>query len=77
MPYSIIVDGKVLDLRFKRLGNGLQAIYFDDLYFGQVGDMGRNMGWCAISKDPYPFMPVYGFKTRLAAVKFVLKLAGH
>lgn len=76
MPYSIIVEGKVLDLRCKRLANGLQAVYFGDTYFGQVVLIGRT-GWSAISKDPYPFMPVSGFKTKLAAVEFILKLAGR
>lgn len=75
MPYSIFVNGKVLDLRCKRLVNGLQAIYFGDTYYGQVS-LSRT-GWCAISKDPYPFMPVNGFKTKLSAVEFILKLAGH
>lgn len=75
MPYSIIVDGDVLDLRCKRLANGLQAVYFGDTYFGQVVEL--RTGWCAISKDPYSFMPVNGFKTKLSAVEFILKLAGH
>jgi hypothetical protein len=75
MPYSIIIEGKVLDVRYKRLVNGLQAVYFGDIYFGQVVEL--RTGWCAVSKDPYPFMPVNGFKTRLSAVEFILRLSGH
>lgn len=78
MPYSTIVDGKVLDWHFKPMSSGLQAFYIGDKYVGQVGKF-RNY-WVAATVKGYRVrgvFPVDGFRTRYHAAEFLLKMGGY
>jgi len=77
--YSTIVNGKVLDWHFKSLGpTCLSAFYIGDVYVGQVGKM-RKGNWSAAcgNKPSAGLCPVNGFRSRLDAAEFLLKLGGY
>lgn len=69
--YSSIVDGKVLDWRWKKRDVDT-LFYVGDIFIGQLFNNGRN-GWSAVYKDPTGLGCVDGFKTRYAASQFMLK----
>jgi hypothetical protein len=77
MPYSVIVDGRVLDFRYEKL-TALQAVnfYIGDIFIGQIFKM-RAREWSVVSfHTPDPLCPVDGFATRYHASEFLLKVCG-
>ena len=81
MPYSQIVDGKVLDYHFKRLQvfeNGSNHYLFSigDIPIGQVFRMGKG-NWTAVSRHPNPLGCIDGLRSRLDCCTILLKLAGY
>jgi len=70
---SKIVNGKVLDFKFKKLQNNHHAFYIGDILIGQVFKM--RSGWSSV----IDFRPcvnvgvVNGFKTRYSAVQYMLQ----
>ena len=73
--YSVIVDGNVLDFKYKRGFEFSYAFYIGDILIGQVFNMGRH--WSGVSWEPHPLGAVSGFKTRHDAAEFLLKLNGY
>ena len=74
--YSEIVDGKVLDYRFKKLeSNGYRhyAFYIGDIYIGQLFGDEKKRNWSCVSCNPNPLFPISGFRTRLDACEILLK----
>lgn len=72
--FSVIIDGEVKDLKFKKIHNWH--------YFGHIGDIPIGQyfklrtGWSAVG-DPQKMNNnmnnVKGFKTRLDAVEYILR----
>lgn len=73
--YSITIDSKVLDYNYKKLDDFTYAFYVGDIYIGQVFRMKKY--WTAVSGKPCDICPVEGFKNRLYASQFLLKLEGY
>ena len=73
--YSIVLDGKVLDYRYKKMNHFTYAFYVGDIYVGQVFRMKHY--WSCISSKPNDLCPVDGFKNRFHASEFILKLGGY
>ena len=72
---SLVVEGKVLDWRFKKLNDFTYAFYVGDIYVGQVFKM-KGRSWSAVSSKPNEIHPIDGFKSRYYASEFLLKLNG-
>lgn len=68
---SSVVDGKVLDWRWKFSVNRY-LFYVGDIFIGQVFNMGRN-GWSSFHREPNNIGIVDGFKSRYDASRFLLK----
>lgn len=75
MPYSIIVNGKVLDYHYKKLSAFSYNFYIGNMYMGQVFNMGKS--WSCVAKEPNKLCPIDGFKTRFDACEMILKLNGY
>jgi len=73
--YSVVVDGKVLDFKFKRLNDFTYAFYIGDILVGQVFHM--KTSWSCVSHTTNTLCPVAGFKSRYYAADFLLKLGGY
>jgi len=78
--YSVIVDGKVLDFKYKQTKHPKlkyrYVFYIGDILIGQLFNHGRR-GWSCVSDyKSNPLCPVNGFKTRHDAAEFLLKLNG-
>ena len=76
---SAIVNGKVLDFRYKK--SGLDFItkfcigYGDnEIYVGQIFKM-KN-GYSVVGKTPHPLSPIDGLRTRWQAAELLLKMEG-
>lgn len=72
--YSVIREGKVEDIRYKRLGNGGYAVYIEEEYIGQVYQV-RKL-WSAVPRTPHKLSPVHGFGNRTKAMEMILKMEG-
>ena len=78
MPYSVCVEGEVLDFYYKKKdkGTSLQKFYIGGIFIGWVAEASKS-GWSAVSyHTPCKYGVVYGFKTRYAASEFMLKVCG-
>jgi len=75
--YSCIVEGKVLDYKFKRstVSNYLYYFFIGDIYIGQIYKMKKS--WAGVGKATHKLNSLNGFKTRLDAAEFLLKLEGY
>ncbi len=73
--YFVVVDGKALDFRFKKLQEHHSAFYIDDIYIGQIFKMMRS--WSIVGKTPNRLYPIDGLKTRLDCCTLLLKLEGY
>ena len=72
--YSTIVDGEVIDWRYKKLQKGHYAFYLGDTLVGQVITSGRRLGWSVISNIRLNEIgPVGGFKNRHYATEYLLQ----
>jgi len=74
--YSLNVNGKVEDYGFKKLQNSHYAFYIGGKLIGQVFNLGKYSGWSAVWRKPHPLNGTDGFKTRLKACQFLLKMEG-
>ena len=78
MPYSVIVNGKVVDIKYKKVQDGWhQSVWLEDMLLGQIFNLGKQ-GWSVVSwKKLDRTAPVYGFKSRRFATDYLLKLNGY
>lgn len=74
MTYSITVDGKVKDYHFIRQNDFTVNFYIGDIYVGQIFKLN---GYTAMLCKPHPHNKVHGFKTRLAAAEYLLRIGGY
>lgn len=72
---SIVLDGKVLDFRYKKQTDFCTAFYVGDILVGQIFNMG-SQGWAAVCSGDCQMRSATGFKTRYAASDFMLKSRG-
>jgi hypothetical protein len=72
---SLVVNGKVLDYKFKKTVDGIYAFYISDILIGQVFRMANH--WSAVSIEHNSMSKVDGFKSRLFAADYMLKLQGY
>ena len=75
--YSVIYKGKVLDFNYKKDSNSNYEFRIDDILIGVISN--TQSGWAAVSYQPQKddMGLVYGFKTRLSASEYLLKLQGY
>lgn len=73
--YSCIVEGQVLDFKYKKLTEHVQAFYIGHIYVGQVFKM--RYGWTAVSATSNPYGPTVGFKSIYYASDYLLKVSGY
>jgi len=75
--YSVIVNKEVLDFSYKKTVNDFYAFRIGDILIGTISN--TPSGWAAISHMPQEngMGLVYGFKTRLSASEYLLKLQGY
>jgi len=75
--YSIVIDGQVVDYKFrKRVENNSYIFSIGTIYVGQIFKIGKR-SWSVIGKTPNKLCPVDGFRSRLDAAEFLLKLEGY
>lgn len=76
--YLIIVDGKVLDYKFKKhkAADFIYSFYIGDIFVGQLFRMRKN-GWSCVPRDSYPLSPMDGFRSRFDAAECLLKMCGY
>ena len=72
---SLVVNGKVLDFRYKKITDSISAFYIGSIYVGQVFKMHKR-AWSVVAKTPNKICPVDGFARRRDAAEFLLKLEG-
>jgi len=76
MPLSIIVHKKVWDFKFKQQNEYTYAFYLTrkdtDILIGQVFKL--KGGWSAVSHQAHRMNNIAGFKTRVDAAEYMLKL---
>lgn len=74
--YSVVIDGKVLDFRYKKLQENHYAFYIGDILVGQVFNLKRC--WSAVSCEHRGAMTrMQGFKNRYYASEYLLQLNGY
>jgi hypothetical protein len=71
---STIVDGAVLDWRFKKRNAFTFAFYIGDIFVGQIFKMRRR--WSVVGKSPNILCPIDGLASRADAAELLLKLEG-
>ena len=70
---STVIDGKVLDWKFKK--RKVDTVFcIGDIFVGLLYNMGNH--WAVVGKTPNILCPVSGFATRWQAAQFLLKLEG-
>jgi len=70
---SAIVNGKVLDFKFKKGGQDfITVFYVGDIYVGQIFKMSH--GWSVVGKSPNALSPIDGLRTRWQAAQLLLKM---
>lgn len=75
--YSIRVDDKFLDFKYKKINDFMYNFYIGDIFIGQVSKM-KEKSWAGISwRKPSKICPVFGFRSRYHASEFLLKLNGY
>ena len=73
MPYSVVRDGKVLDITYRKRSNGDTLIWLGENVIGQIFKV-RNY-YSVIVNGPIPIdciKKVDGFKTRLHCAEYCL-----
>ena len=75
--FSVIVDGEVQDIRYKRHTEWSYLVYLGDRYLGQVFRI-RTKAWDLVSANssdiPMSLGAMSGFITRDAATEMLLRL---
>jgi hypothetical protein len=78
--YFELEDGQVLDYHFKKMDNGWCQFLVGDRPVGIVTNTERRgQGWAVVTVKDAPnwhlsLTPVYGFKSRMDAVQYMLKV---
>jgi len=73
---SAIVDGKVLDFKFKNGGQDfLTLFYIGNIFVGQIFKMRH--GWTVVGKSPNVLSPIDGIATRWQAAQLLLRMEGY
>lgn len=75
MPYSTIVDGKVLDWSFKKVQDGQYGFYVGEEYMGSVFKI-RKRSWSAVYREPMFIGSADGFGSRADAAEYLIKVSG-
>jgi hypothetical protein len=73
--FSVVVDGEVQDIRYKRHTEWSYLVYLGDRYIGQV--FHNSKGWDLVSVnslDIGSFDTICGFRTRDDATEMLLRL---
>ena len=73
--YSAIVDGKVLDFKYRRINDFTYGFYIGCIYVGQVFNMKRY--WSCVAASPNELGSISGFKNRYYASEMLLKMEGY
>lgn len=78
MPYSCIIDGKVLDYHYKKskVNDFQYNFYIGDIFVGQVFQINQHR-WSAVSAMPNVYGVVEGFGSRFWASEYLLKVGGY
>ena len=83
MPYSVIVDNKVLDYHYNKLNDFIYNFSIRSLvqsiFIGQIFKVNRRscISWTAVSFYKVSELgAVSGFRTRMDAAEFLLKVNG-
>ena len=76
---SAIVNGKVLDFRYKKGAENFITKFWigydeDAIFVGQIFKM--HNGYSIVSKTPHPLSPISGLRTRWQAAELLLKMEG-
>ena len=76
---SAIVNGKVLDFRYKKGGQDFVTKFCigygkNEIYVGQIFKMAN--GYSVVSKTINPLNPISGLRTRWQAAELLLKMEG-
>jgi hypothetical protein len=72
---SVIVDGKVFDISYKKRGDFVYAMYVGDNFAGQIFKMKKS--WSVVPKTSHILAPVNGLRTRWDATELILKMEGY
>lgn len=72
MPYSHIVDGKVLDVTCKNMRDKHYAVYLGDILIGQIFNM--KFGWDVVSNYPQPLGVISGLKSKWKCYDLLIKM---
>ena len=79
MPYSVIHEGKFIDVKYKKINKNTwhQSVWVDKILLGQLFNMGNNT-WSVVSdKIKSPVAPCNGFKNKRYATEYLLSLNGY
>ena len=71
--YSEVVDGKVLDHKYKKISDNAYAFYIGDKYLGQAHRM-KKSSWSALADMECDMRLVNGFRARKDAVEYILSI---
>ena len=71
--YSVIINGKVLDFKFKRLNDFTYNFSVGDIFLGQIYHIDKS--WSCVSfLASSDLCPINGFRTRFDAAEMLLKI---
>ena len=73
--YSSVVDGKVLDWKFKRQQPHWVAFYIGDILVGQIFKL--NSGYTGVLYNSHQYNGIGGFRTRHDAATYLLFIGGY
>ncbi len=78
MPYSVIRNGEVEDITYRKLADNAYSVRLGEIYIGQVHKL--NSGWASISDGelgvPIRMRSMGGFKNRFKATEYILVAKG-
>ena len=75
--YSIVINGKVLDYKFRNYKlKFMQNFYVGNIFIGQIFKMKKG-NWSCVPKNPHPLAPMDGFRSRFDAAECLLKMEGY
>lgn len=79
VPYSVIHEGKVVDIKYKKVNKDKwhQSVWVGDILLGQLFHM-KNKTWSVVSNKVIDKVsPIYGFKNKRFATEYLLSLNGY
>jgi len=73
---SAIVNGKVLDFKYKKGGQDfITVFYIGNIYVGQIFKMSN--GWSVVGKTKNSLGPIDGLRSRWQAAELLLRMEGY